>query len=150
MSAPPRPKSLALLFLLVAFLAGGGVGYVAGSMTPPAPPAPPPPASDRDMRAELARELALSPAQQARFDAVFDWRRARSRELMRTVRPALDSVRDSMRVLLMQALDSAQQAAMQRLIERTRRTADSAARARGDSSRGDSSRRDSSRRDPSR
>jgi len=37
-----------------------------------------------------------------------------------------------MRVLLMQALEAPQQAAMQRLIERTRRTADSAARARGD------------------
>lgn len=135
MSAPPRPQSLALLFLLVAFLAGGGVGYVAGSMTHPAPTHTAAPASDRDMRAELARELALSPAQQARFDSVFDWRRARSRELMRTVRPALDSVRDSMRVLLMQTLDSTQQATMRRLVERNRRAFDSAARARGDSAR---------------
>ncbi len=135
MSAPPRPKALALLFLLVAFLAGGGVGYAVGTVAHPAPEPAPAPASDRDMRAELARELRLSPAQQARFDSVFDWRRARSRELMRTVRPALDSVRDSMRVLLMQALDSTQQGTMRRLVERNRRAVDSAARARGESGR---------------
>ena len=132
--APPRPKALALLFLLAAFLVGGGVGYAVGTMTPP-PPAPPAAPSERGMRAELARELGLSPAQQARFDTIFDWRRARSRELMRDVRPALDSARDSMRVLMLQALDATQQAALRRLIDRNQRAADSAARARGDTAR---------------
>jgi hypothetical protein len=129
--AAPRPKALALLFLLAAFLLGGGVGYAVGTMTPP-PPAPPAAPSERGMREELARELGLSPAQQARFDTVFDWRRTRSRELMRGVRPSLDAVRDSARVLLMASLDSTQQAALRRLIDRNQRAADSAARARGD------------------
>jgi hypothetical protein len=129
--AAPRPKALALLFLLAAFLVGGGVGYAVGTMTPPQP-VPPAAPSERGMREELARELGLSPAQRARFDTVFDWRRARSRELMRDVRPSLDAVRDSARVLLMASLDSTQQAALRRLIDRNQRAADSAARARGE------------------
>jgi hypothetical protein len=125
--AAPRPKAQALLFLLAAFLVGGGVGYAVGTMTPPQP-VPPAAPSERGMREELARELGLSPAQRARFD----WRRARSRELMRDVRPSLDAVRDSARVLLMASLDSTQQAALRRLIDRNQRAADSAARARGE------------------
>jgi hypothetical protein len=51
---------------------------------------------------------------------------------MRDVRPSLDAVRDSARVLLMASLDSTQQAALRRLIDRNQRAADSAARARGE------------------
>ncbi|MCE2900410.1 MAG: hypothetical protein ACK6DP_17925 [Gemmatimonas sp.] len=125
MPSSSRSKSLAMLFILGAFLAGGAVGFAAErAVSKPAIPA-------YDAQQELARELALNDAQRRHVDSVWAWRRARSREIMATVRPALDSVRDSARVLMMNSFDSTQTAAFRRLIERNQRYADSVARARG-------------------
>lgn len=104
------------MFIVVAVLTGGAVGFAAGRTMKRA---------DRDPRAELARELHLTGAQQQHFDSVFAWRRATSRRIMATVQPALDSVRDSSRTLMLGALDAAQQTAFRALIERNRRSADS-------------------------
>lgn len=49
---------------------------------------------------------------------------------MQLYRPMLDSVRDSGRVLMMQTLDSSQQAKFKALIEHNKRTADSVMRTR--------------------
>jgi hypothetical protein len=84
------------------------------------------------MRDELARVLRLSSGQRIVIDSVWDWRRGESREIMKTVRPTLDAVRDSARVLMMNTLDDTQQTAFRALLERNQRTADSAARARGE------------------
>ncbi len=124
-----RPKSLAMLFILGAFLTGGVVGFVTDRvLSPPRPNV----FSDRVMVDELARELKLSPDQRIVIDSVWDWRREQSREIMKLVRPTLDAVRDSTRVLMMNPLDDAQKTAFRALLERNQRTADSAARARGE------------------
>ncbi len=124
-----RPKSLAMMFILGAFLTGGVVGFAADRVvSPPRPNV----FSDRAMVDELARELKLSPDQRVVIDSVWDWRRKESREIMKTVRPTLDAVRDSARVLMMNPLDDAQKMAFRALLERNQRSADSTARARGE------------------
>jgi hypothetical protein len=124
-----RPKSLAMMFILGAFLTGGAVGFAADRVvSPPRPDV----FNESTMVDELARELKLSSAQRVVIDSVWDWRRKQSREIMKTVRPTLDAVRDSARVLMMNTLDDAQKTAFRALIERNQRTADSAARARGE------------------
>jgi hypothetical protein len=85
---------------------------------------------DRAMRAALVRELELTPQQTASVDSAWDWRRARSREILTVVRPALDSVRDSARVLMMTTLSESQKERFRALIERNQRIADSTAKAR--------------------
>jgi len=118
-----------MLFILGAFLTGGVVGFITDRvLSPPRPNV----FSDRVMVDELARELKLSPDQRIVIDSVWDWRREQSREIMKTVRPSLDAVRDSARVLMMNPLDDAQKTAFRALLERNQRTADSAARARGE------------------
>jgi hypothetical protein len=115
-----------MMVIAGAFLCGGAVGYAAqGAVAKPAP-------AFYDAQDELARELALDESQRRFVDSVWAWRRARSREIMATVRPALDSVRDSARVLMINSFDSTQTAAFRRLIERNERIADSVARARGE------------------
>ncbi|WP_396215378.1 hypothetical protein [Gemmatimonas sp.] len=128
MSTTPRPKSLALMFLLGALLTGSALGFAAGRVVSK-------PVvmlnDDKSVREELARELKLSPEQAVALDSAWEWRRARSREIMSAVRPALDSVRDSARVLMLTRLDETQQESFRKLIERNQRMADSAAKARG-------------------
>lgn len=125
----PRPKSLAMMFILGAFLTGGAVGFAADRViSPPRPEA----SGDRDMVDELARELKLSAEQRVVIDSVWNWRRRQWREIMSPVRPTLDAVRDSARVLMMNTLDDSQKTAFRALLERNQRTADSAARARGE------------------
>ena len=121
MSTPPRPKSVAIMVVLGALVTGAVVGLAIGRSMRRA---------ERDPRAELARELTLSPDQQVQFDSIFAWRRRNSRQIMATVQPALDSVRDSSRVLMLSTLDSTQRIAFRALIERNRRSADSGGRVR--------------------
>ncbi len=134
MSNLPRTKSLALMFLLGAFLTGGAVGFVADRAVTLSRPAPRPQderamrdSVAREMRDSLARELHLSDAQRVKVDSIFDWRRARNRQIMDSVQPAFDATRDSARVLMLQSLDSAQQQGFKRIITRLA-AADSARR----------------------
>jgi len=127
-STNPRPKSLAMMFLLGALLTGSALGFAAGRV------ASKPVVllnDEQSVREELARELKLSPEQTIALDSAWEWRRARSRDIMSAVRPALDSVRDSARVLMLARLTEAQQETFRKLIERNQRLADSAAKARG-------------------
>lgn len=127
MNHTPRPKSLALMFLLGALLLGGVLGFaVARVASKPVVTLN----DERSVRTELARELELTPTQAASVDSAWDWRRARSREIMTVVRPALDSVRDSARVLMMKSLSESQKERFRALIERNQRIADSMAKAR--------------------
>lgn len=124
-----RPKSLAMMFTLGAFLTGGAVGFAADRVaSPPRPDV----FSESALVDELARELKATPEQRVVIDSVWDWRRTQSREIMKSVRPTLDAVRDSARVLMMNTLDEGQKAAFRALLERNQRTADSASRARGE------------------
>ncbi|MCC6244564.1 MAG: hypothetical protein IT353_17100 [Gemmatimonadaceae bacterium] len=129
MSTSARPKSLAMMFLLGAFLTGGAVGFVADRAVTRSRPEKQ--YDEKAMRDEFANELSLTADQRRVIDSIFDWRRARSRELMQQYRPSLDSVRDSARVLMRSALDPAQQLKLTELIARNERSADSAARERG-------------------
>lgn len=128
MSTTPRPKSVALMFLLGAFLTGSAVGYAADRAVTRSEPSRQ--LDEKTMRDKFAQELSLTTDQRRAIDSIFDWRRARSKEIMQQYRPSLDSVRDSARVLMMQALDTAQQTKFKALIERNKRSADSANRAR--------------------
>ena len=116
------------MFLLGAFLTGGAVGFAADRAVTRSQPSRQ--FDEKAMRDEFAQQLYLSADQRRVIDSVFDWRRARSRELMQQYRPSLDSVRDSARVLMMNVLDTAQQTRFKALIERNKHTADSLNRAR--------------------
>ena len=129
MSSTAQPKSLAMMFLLGAFLTGGAVGFAADRAVTRSRPERQ--YDEKSMRDEFAKELSLTDDQRRMIDSIFDWRRARSRELMQQYRPSMDSVRDSARVLMRSALDPAQQLKLTELIARNERSADSAARARG-------------------
>ena len=118
MAHTPQPKSLALMFLLGAFLTGGALGFVADRAIAKKPYSRT--FSQKDMRDELARELTLSPVQRASIDSILDWRNNRNRELMTPVRPLMDANRDSARVLISQQLDSTQQRKFRELLERMR------------------------------
>ncbi len=118
------------MFLLGAFLMGGAVGFAAErAVTTPVVPRV---TDEQAMLDELDHELALNDAQRRVVDSVWEWRKTRSREIMRIVRPSLDSLRDSARILMMNTFDSTQVAGFRRLLERNQRMADSAARARGE------------------
>ena len=129
MSTTPRPKSLALLFLFGAFLTGGAVGFVADRAVTLSR-SPRKQFDERTMRDSLAAELHLSTAQRLAVDSVYDWRRARNKEIMDSVRPAFDASRDRSRLLVMKVLDPSQQVEFRRVIARSQ-AADSARRAEG-------------------
>ena len=116
------------MFLLGAFLTGSAVGYAADRAVTRSEPSRQ--LDEKTMRDKFAQELSLTTDQRRVIDSIFDWRRARSKEIMQQYRPSLDSARDSARVLMMQALDTAQQTKFKALIERNKRSADSANRAR--------------------
>ncbi|GAB1342565.1 hypothetical protein [Gemmatimonas sp.] len=127
MSTSPRPKSLAMMFLLGAFLTGGAVGFAAErAVSKPVVLLN----DEKAMREELARELKLTEEQKVVVDSAWEWRRARNRDIMAVVRPALDSVRDSARVRMMSVLSESQRESFRALIERNQRIADSTAKAR--------------------
>lgn len=122
-SSSPRPKSLALMFLLGAFVSGAAVGYAADRAVSGGDREYTRQYNQRSMRDELARELRLDPVQRAALDSILDWRRDRYREIMTPIRPQLDAARDSARVLILRRLDATQRSDFQRLLERTRTTA---------------------------
>src|SRR5262245_19060006 len=116
------------MFLLGAFLTGGAVGYAADrAVTHAKPPRQP---DAKSMRDDFALQLSLSPDQRRVIDSIFDWRRARAKEIMQQYQPTLDGIRDSARVLMMNHLDTAQQVKFKALIEHNKRVADSISRAR--------------------
>ena len=88
-----RSKSYALLFLLVAFLAGGALGYTLDRATHRRG------SDQRPSRDRMARELKLSPAQRAQFDSIMNIRRTQMRELFNPIRPQLDSLQKIARAM---------------------------------------------------
>lgn len=125
MSNIPQPKSIALMFLLGAFLAGGAVGFAADRALSPAPRQR---YDETAMRDSLGKELQLSAVQRQQLDSILDWGRVRRNEIMKPFQPTLRAARDSGRVLIMQMLDTAQQARFRNVLDRMR--SDSAARLR--------------------
>lgn len=114
-----QPKSLALMFLLGAFLTGGAVGFAADRVVGAKKPVTRA-YTIKQSRDELARELTLDDRQRVLVDSILDWRNNRDREITRSVRPLREANRDSARVLILQHLDSTQQTKFWEIIERMR------------------------------
>ena len=102
-----QPRSLAVMFLLGAFLTGGALGFIADRAVTRRPYSRQ--FDRRSMREEFARELRLSEAQRRTVDSIFDWRNARAQDIRMSTKPSVDSVFDSARVLIRTHLDTTQQ-----------------------------------------
>lgn len=107
MSSFQQPKSLAVMFLLGAFLTGGALGFVADRAVTGRPYTRQ--FDQQSMREEFARELRLSEQQRRTIDSIFDWRDARAKDVRKVIKPSLDSIVDSARVLINSHLDTTQQ-----------------------------------------
>lgn len=84
-----KSKSMAMIFLLVAFIAGGAVGYSADHVFGRDKPAR---HGRESMSARVARELSLTPIQQKSLDSLMERRREQIRGVYRPIRPQLDSL----------------------------------------------------------
>lgn len=85
-----KSKSMALIFLLMAFVAGAALGYAADRMYGRGKPAQR--ATREAMAARIARDLSLTAPQKKSFDSLMERRREQIRELYRPIRPQLDSL----------------------------------------------------------
>ncbi len=129
MASIQQSKSLAVMFLLGAFLTGGAHGVGADRAVTKRPYAKQ--YTRGSMREQFARTLSLSEQQRQAIDSIFSWRDARSQMIIQPLQPALDSTRDSARVLINQHLDPTQQRRFKAMIDSIA-ARDSARKARGD------------------
>jgi len=131
-----RSKSYALIFLAVAFLAGGALGFTADRyMSRGKHERGGRPSLDR-----MAKELKLTPEQRVTFDSITTYRRAQMRQLWAPIRPQMDSIQKLARIVgdstheqLKRAVTPEQAAKLDEMREKGRRRAE--ARARSDSNR---------------
>ena len=84
-----QSKSLALLFLLGAFVAGAAVGVAGDRVLEHNRPRP---TGRRAGLDRMARELNLTPTQKASFDSILEKRQTQLRQLYAPVRPQIDSL----------------------------------------------------------
>ena len=90
-----RSKSLAMVFLLGVFLAGGAAGFAANQVTSPREKCA---GGKGSYRERFATELGLTAGQRRVVDSLMEIQRTRVRSLYGPMRPRLDSigrVRDS-------------------------------------------------------
>jgi Spy/CpxP family protein refolding chaperone len=115
-----RSKGYALMFLLGAFVAGGALGFTADRVIDSG--------HRREMRGprgyrqKLARELDLTPVQQASVDSLIEQKHRQIVALYKPVRPQLDSiavvarvVSDSTHAQIKRLLNADQQAKLDRM-----------------------------------
>jgi Spy/CpxP family protein refolding chaperone len=115
-----RSKGYALMFLLGAFITGGALGFTADRMMGGG--------HSREMRGprgyrqKLARELDLTPVQQASVDSLIEQKHRQIVALYKPVRPQLDSiavvarvVSDSTHAQIKRLLNPDQQAKLDRM-----------------------------------
>ncbi|CAN5667581.1 hypothetical protein BH23GEM1_BH23GEM1_08430 [soil metagenome] len=84
-----RSKSLAMVFLLGVFLAGGAAGFAANQVAGPEKRCKDDKASYRE---RFATELGLTPSQRQVVDSLMETQRTHVRALYRPMRPQLDSI----------------------------------------------------------
>ena len=84
-----RSKSLAMVFLLGVFLAGGAVGFAANQVAGPEKRCKGDRASYRE---RFATELGLTTSQRQAVDSLMEAQRTRVRALYSPMRPQLDSI----------------------------------------------------------
>lgn len=115
-----RSKGMALMFLLGAFVTGGALGFTADrvigaghsrEMREP-----------RGSRQKMAKELKLTPAQQASIDSLMEQKHSQIVALYKPVKPQLDSiavlarvVSDSTHAQIKRLLNPDQQAKLDRM-----------------------------------
>lgn len=124
-----KMKSVALAFLLGAFVTGGTLGFAAGRTTGTTKKDKSTASREYTVRGtvlELQRNLGLSDEQTAGVDSVLTWRKGRYNEIMLPIRPALDSARDSARTLMELRFDESQRIAFRKLLEHMSARSDSA------------------------
>jgi len=115
-----RSKGYALMFLLGAFITGGALGFTADRVIGAG--------HNREMRGprgyrqKMARELDLTPAQQASVDSLIEQKHRQIVALYKPVRPQLDSlalvarvVSDSTHAQIKRLLNPHQQAKLDRM-----------------------------------
>lgn len=127
MASYQQSKSLAIVFLVGAFLAGGGVVYAADRAMTKRPYMRQ--MSKQQFRDAFAAQLGLRPEQRVVVDSIFEWRGKRHQEIRNIIKPAIDSLYDSARVSIMQHLDSTQRVRFQAMLDSSNATRDSVRRA---------------------
>ena len=83
-----RSKQQALMFLLGAVLVGGVLGFSADRVMTSKKPGARVPA-----RVQMYNDIGITAEQRVKMDSVLDETNCKTSEIMRTVRPAMDSVR---------------------------------------------------------
>jgi hypothetical protein len=81
-----RSKQQALMFLLGAVLVGGVLGFSADRVMSRKP-------QRVSARVRMYDDIGIAPDQRVKMDSVLDETNCKTQDLMKTVRPALDSVR---------------------------------------------------------
>ena len=101
-----RSKQQALMFLLGAVLVGGVLGFSADRVMSAKKPGARVPA-----RIQMYDDIGISTEQRVKMDSVLDETNCKTAEIMRTVRPAMDSVRAEGLKTFVSMLTPAQKAA---------------------------------------
>lgn len=83
-----RSKSVALLFLLAAFVAGMALGFTGDRLLNRDRHR----GGQRPSRDRMAKELDLTPAQRVQFDSIMTSRRTQMRDVFKPLRPQMDSL----------------------------------------------------------
>lgn len=133
-----RSKSVALLFLLAAFVAGIALGFTGDRLLNRDRHR----GGQRPSRDRMAKELDLTPAQRVQFDSIMTSRRTQMREVFKPLRPQMDSLQkiakaigDSTHEQLKRVLTPAQAKKLDNMRERGRKRADARARSSHDKDR---------------
>jgi Spy/CpxP family protein refolding chaperone len=103
-----RSRHLAVMFLLGAVLVGGALGFTADRVLLGEKLCPRW-GDYRGMRATFADELDLTAAQRAAVDTILDLRHRQMTEVLKPVRPQMDSISENARNQIRRLLAPAQQ-----------------------------------------
>ncbi len=101
-----RSRQTATMFLLGALLTGGVLGFSANRVF--ASGRKPLVQPQRQLRDQLAERLQLTPAQRERVDSILDDRHRQMNEVLKPVRPRMDSIRLNARANIRRILTPAQ------------------------------------------
>ena len=111
-----RSRQTAAMFLLGALLAGGVLGFTADRMMSRAGASVIRP-SVKSMRDNVAKRLELTPAQRAAVDSILDARHKQMVDLIKPMRPKMDSVKENARTQIRRILTPPQQLEFDALIK---------------------------------
>lgn len=121
-----RSKQQALMFLLGAVLVGGVLGFSANRVMSSSKP------KRASAREQMYADIGIDAQQQVKMDSVLDETNCKTSEIMRSVRPTMDSIRADGFKALLEMMTPTQRAAyevrekvMKQKMDSTRRHSDS-------------------------